>query len=168
VEKGKGAAHILTIYTPKIYTAPCVRFLMRADTLCGEVGGGGGVGGLALEISSLVGPCEIGAQKTTSILFPYLFYSIISGMGHLSEVARVSLGCCLTMASQSAPRSISLHVGSGGGGFMCGVFVGGGGGGKHTHGVPAFSTCFLRGPPEVGSPHKVPACLSCSPSFPEI
>jgi hypothetical protein len=27
-----------------IYTAPCVRFLMRADTLHGEVGGGGGGG----------------------------------------------------------------------------------------------------------------------------
>jgi hypothetical protein len=43
-------------------------FLMRANTLCGEVGGE-----LALEISSFVGPCEIaradrreqfGAQKT--------------------------------------------------------------------------------------------------------
>jgi hypothetical protein len=38
-----------------IYTAPCVRFLMRADRLRGEVGGGG----LALEIESFVGPCEI-------------------------------------------------------------------------------------------------------------
>jgi hypothetical protein len=38
-----------------IYTAPCVRFLMRADTLRGEVGGGG----VALETSSFVGPCEI-------------------------------------------------------------------------------------------------------------
>jgi hypothetical protein len=44
----------LTIYAPMIYTAPCVRFLMRADTLCGEV-----EVGLALEISSFVGPCEI-------------------------------------------------------------------------------------------------------------
>ncbi len=51
-----------------IYTAPCVMLLMRADTLRGEV-----VGGLALEISSFVGPCEmaradtrvpLGAQKT--------------------------------------------------------------------------------------------------------
>ncbi len=59
---------LLTIYAPMIYTAPCIRFLMRADTLCGEVGVG-----LALEISSFVGPCEIarayrraqfGAQKT--------------------------------------------------------------------------------------------------------
>jgi hypothetical protein len=51
-----------------IYTAPCLMFLMRADTLRGEL-----VGGLALEISSFVGPCEMaradrrvpfGAQKT--------------------------------------------------------------------------------------------------------
>ncbi len=51
-----------------IYTAPCVMFLMRADSLRGEVGGR-----LALEISNFVGPCEfaradrrvqIGAQKT--------------------------------------------------------------------------------------------------------
>ncbi len=34
---------------------PCVRFLMRTDTLRGEVGGGG----VALETSSFVGPCEI-------------------------------------------------------------------------------------------------------------
>jgi hypothetical protein len=33
---------ILTIYAPKIYTAPYVRFLLRADTLRGEVGGGAG------------------------------------------------------------------------------------------------------------------------------
>ncbi len=46
-----------TIYAPMIYTAPCVRFMMRADTLRGEVGGGGG--GVALETSSFVGPCEI-------------------------------------------------------------------------------------------------------------
>jgi hypothetical protein len=51
-----------------IYTAPCVRILMCADRLHGEVGG------LALEIESFVGPCEIaradrrvlfGAHKTT-------------------------------------------------------------------------------------------------------
>jgi hypothetical protein len=29
-----------------IYTAPCVMFLMWADTLCGEVGGGVGAGDL--------------------------------------------------------------------------------------------------------------------------
>jgi hypothetical protein len=45
---------IITIYAPMIYTAPCVMLLMRADTLRGEV-----VGGLALEISSFVGPCEM-------------------------------------------------------------------------------------------------------------
>jgi hypothetical protein len=56
-----------TTYAPMIDTAQCVMLLMRADTLRGEV-----VGGLALEISSFVGPCEmaradrrvpLGAQK---------------------------------------------------------------------------------------------------------
>jgi hypothetical protein len=45
-----------------IYTAPCVRFLMRADRLRGEVGG------LALEISSFVGPCEI-ARADRRVIF---------------------------------------------------------------------------------------------------
>ena len=36
-----------------IYMAPCVRFLMWADRLRREVGG------LALDIESFVGPCEI-------------------------------------------------------------------------------------------------------------
>jgi hypothetical protein len=44
--------HKLTIYAPMIYTAPCVIVLMRADTVCGEVGGGG----LALEIESFWAP----------------------------------------------------------------------------------------------------------------
>ncbi len=36
-----------TTYAPMIYTAQCVMVLMRADTLCGEVGGGGvGAGNL--------------------------------------------------------------------------------------------------------------------------
>jgi hypothetical protein len=39
----------ITIYAPMIYTAPCVRFLMRADRLRGEVGGRGGVGAGNLE-----------------------------------------------------------------------------------------------------------------------
>jgi hypothetical protein len=52
-----------------IYTAPCVRFVMQADRLRGEVRGVG----LAIEISSFVGPCKmagadwrvlLGAQKT--------------------------------------------------------------------------------------------------------
>ena len=34
-----------------IYTAPCVMFLMRADTLRGQVGGG-----WALEMESFLGP----------------------------------------------------------------------------------------------------------------
>ena len=46
-----GLRYIITIYAPMIYTAPCVMFLMRADTLGGEV-----VGGLVLEIESCVGP----------------------------------------------------------------------------------------------------------------
>jgi hypothetical protein len=45
-----------------IYTAPCVRFLMCADRLHGEVGG------LALEIESFVGPCEI-ARADRRVLF---------------------------------------------------------------------------------------------------
>jgi hypothetical protein len=52
----------LTIYAPMIYTAPCVRFLMRADRLRGEVGG------LALEILSFVGPCKI-ARADRRVLF---------------------------------------------------------------------------------------------------
>jgi hypothetical protein len=31
----------ITIYAPMIYTAPCVMFVMRADTLGGKVGGWG-------------------------------------------------------------------------------------------------------------------------------
>ncbi len=46
-------ALILTIYTPMIYTAPCVMVLMRADTFCEQVGGG-----LALEIESFLGPVK--------------------------------------------------------------------------------------------------------------
>jgi hypothetical protein len=50
-----------------IYTAPCIRFWMRAYTLCGEVGGG-----WALEFPSFLGPMKweradrqvpFGAQK---------------------------------------------------------------------------------------------------------
>jgi hypothetical protein len=36
-----------------LYTAPRVMFLMRADTLCGKVGGG-----WALEIESFLGPVK--------------------------------------------------------------------------------------------------------------
>jgi hypothetical protein len=48
-----------------IYTAPCVRFLMCADRLHGEVGG------LALEIESFVGPCEI-ARADRRVLFGFI------------------------------------------------------------------------------------------------
>ncbi len=44
-------AHILTIYAPVIYKAPCVMFWMGAYTLRGEVGGG-----WALEFPSFLGP----------------------------------------------------------------------------------------------------------------
>jgi hypothetical protein len=47
---------LITIYAPMIYKAPCVMFLMRADIRWGSGGGGGG---LALEIGSFVGPCEM-------------------------------------------------------------------------------------------------------------
>ena len=55
-----GLGLILTIYAPTIYTAPCVRFLMRADRLGGEVG--------ALEIESFVGLYEI-ARADRRVLF---------------------------------------------------------------------------------------------------
>ncbi len=47
----------LTIYAPTIYTAPCIKFLMRADPLRGEVGGGGEVGAGNREF---FGPLEMG------------------------------------------------------------------------------------------------------------
>jgi hypothetical protein len=43
----------IAIYAPMIYTAPCVMFLMRADPLRGQVGGG-----WALEIESFLGPVK--------------------------------------------------------------------------------------------------------------
>ncbi len=55
---------IVTIYAPLIYTAPCVRFLMCADRLHGEVGG------LVLEIESFVGPCEIARADRRAIWGP--------------------------------------------------------------------------------------------------
>ncbi len=57
-----------------IYTAPCVMFLMRADTLRGQVGGG-----WALETDSFLGPVKwhrvymrvpFGAQKTQDFQGP--------------------------------------------------------------------------------------------------
>ncbi len=45
--------YYLTIYAPMIYTAPCVMFLIRADTLLEQIGGG-----WALEISSFLGPVK--------------------------------------------------------------------------------------------------------------
>ncbi len=49
-EKGKKR---ITIFAPKIYTAPCIMFWMRAYPLQGEVGGG-----WALEFSSFLGPVK--------------------------------------------------------------------------------------------------------------
>ncbi len=58
----------LAIYSPMIYKVPCVMFLMRADPLRGQVGGG-----WALEIECFLGPVKwhradrrvpVGAQKT--------------------------------------------------------------------------------------------------------
>jgi hypothetical protein len=45
--------HIITIYAPLIYTAPCIMFWMRAYPLRGQVGGG-----LALEFKSFLGPVK--------------------------------------------------------------------------------------------------------------
>ncbi len=58
----------LTIYAPMNYTAPCVRFLMRADTLCGEVGGGGGwrwksrVLWAPVKLHEPIGECNLGPK----------------------------------------------------------------------------------------------------------
>jgi hypothetical protein len=46
-------AFITAIYAPMIYTVPCVMFLMRADTLPGQLGGG-----WALKIESFLGPVK--------------------------------------------------------------------------------------------------------------
>jgi hypothetical protein len=50
----------VTIYTPMIYTAPCIMFWMRAYPLLGQVGGGGGQvgGGRALEFEGFLGPVK--------------------------------------------------------------------------------------------------------------
>ncbi len=45
--------YILAIYAPMIYTAPCIVFLMRADPLRGQMGGG-----WALEIERFLGPLK--------------------------------------------------------------------------------------------------------------
>jgi hypothetical protein len=34
-----GVKNVFNYYAPMIYTGPCVKFLMRADTLRGQVGG---------------------------------------------------------------------------------------------------------------------------------
>ncbi len=51
--KTQSGCPILAIYAPMLYTAPCVMFLMRADTLRGQVGGG-----WALEIETFLGPVK--------------------------------------------------------------------------------------------------------------
>jgi hypothetical protein len=52
-----------------IYTAPCVRFLMRADTLRGEVGGGGvsmetWVLWAPVKMQELIGECYLGPKNS--------------------------------------------------------------------------------------------------------
>ncbi len=65
---------VITIFAPMIYTAPCVIFLMRADTFRGQVGGG-----WALEMESFLGPVKwhradrlvpLGAKKTREFQGP--------------------------------------------------------------------------------------------------
>jgi hypothetical protein len=46
------------VYAPMIYKAPCVMFLMRADTLRGQVGVGS-----ALEIEIFFGPFEMASSR---------------------------------------------------------------------------------------------------------
>jgi hypothetical protein len=48
-----GTTTIITIYAPIIFTAPCEMFVMRADTLRGQVGGG-----WALEMETFLGPVK--------------------------------------------------------------------------------------------------------------
>jgi hypothetical protein len=48
-----GCRKKIDIYAPMIYTALCIMFLMRADTLRGDVGGG-----WALEMQSFLGPVK--------------------------------------------------------------------------------------------------------------
>ena len=64
----------IAIYAPMIYTAQCVMFLMRADTLRGQIGGG-----WTLEMESFLGPVKwhradrrvpFGAQKTREFQGP--------------------------------------------------------------------------------------------------
>jgi hypothetical protein len=52
---------ILTIYAPMISTASCVMFLMRADTLRGQVRVG-----WALEIERFLGPVKFDQNPMTS------------------------------------------------------------------------------------------------------
>jgi hypothetical protein len=57
-----------TTYAPMIYTASCVMFLMRADTLCGEVGGLGWrwrsqVLWAPLKWHDPIGKCWLGPKK---------------------------------------------------------------------------------------------------------
>jgi hypothetical protein len=53
MDTGKRPESRITIYAPMIYVVLCVMFLMQADTLNGQVGGG-----WALEISSFLGPVK--------------------------------------------------------------------------------------------------------------
>jgi hypothetical protein len=76
----------VTIYAPMIYTAPCVMFLMRSDSLRWEVEEGGG--GLALEIESFLAPfkwhvpigdCHLGPKNS--------IFTLPAKSGNLREVS---------------------------------------------------------------------------------
>ncbi len=54
----------LAIYAPMVYTAPYIMFLMRADPLRGQVGGG-----WALEIETFFGPREIASNRLASTIW---------------------------------------------------------------------------------------------------
>jgi hypothetical protein len=73
-----------------IYTAPCVMFLMRADTLRGQVGEG-----WALEMESFLGPVNwhradrrvpFGAQKTRGIKYYDASARLIFGSHETSPI----------------------------------------------------------------------------------
>ncbi len=59
----------VTIYAPMIYTAPCVMFLMRAHTLCGEVGGSwrwkSRVLWAPVKLHEPIGECDLGPNSNS-------------------------------------------------------------------------------------------------------
>ncbi len=51
---GSNSGLYTSFYAPMIYTAPCVMFLMRADTLRGQVGGGCGLNELEQDNTAIL------------------------------------------------------------------------------------------------------------------